>query len=178
MSDLNSVNVFGRLVRDATMKVSASGKKVVEFSIATNITYRNENGEFVQKGNFFPLAIYDTYAEKMLPYLKKGQKVVIEGYLKQNRWVTNEGKNRSATAIGVRQIHLIFDAKKNTENQVNADSAQNASVPENTASESESFDFSDEQLHGMYESEPESGDFFCDEDDFTSVQPTETGPIF
>lgn len=165
MSDLNDVKVFGRVVRDAVMKETAGGMKVAEFDIATNITYRDENGEFVQKGNFFPLSIFGSYAEKMLSHLRKGRRLIVEGYLKQNRWTTSDGKNRSATTIGVRKIHLIFDGKK-------PDAAQNENQnqSENFADEdSQAFDFTGEQLESMYGSEPDGRDFFPDEEAYSDT---------
>ncbi|MBQ8678320.1 MAG: single-stranded DNA-binding protein [Treponema sp.] len=158
MSDLNSVQIFGRVVRDATMKETSGGTKITEFSIATNITCKDEKEGFVQKGNFFPLAIYGSYAEKMLPHLKKGQRVIIEGYLKQNRWVTGEGKHRSATEIGVRNIHLIFDAKK-TDLEKSEPAAESGA-----ATEEQSFEPTQQQMQEMIESEPDNADFVYTDD--------------
>ncbi|MBQ9622562.1 MAG: single-stranded DNA-binding protein [Treponema sp.] len=159
MLELNTLQVYGRIVRDATMKKNANGMSITEFSLANNQAYRDEKGEIVQTAHFFPLAIYGTYAEKMLPHLKKGQRVIIEGWVKQNRWATKEGEKRSATAIGVRRIHLIFDSKKHAETPQNT--AQNAPAPEITADD-EPNAFDEEQIQGIYESEPESGDFDTD----------------
>lgn len=117
--ELNDVKLFGRVVRDAEMKTMPNGMKIATFSIATNRSYKNEKGEFVQVGNFFPLSVYNQYAEKILPFLTKGRKVIIDGYLKQDRW-EKDGVKKSATAIGVRNIQLIFDAK---------DSAEKSSLP-------------------------------------------------
>ena len=100
MSDLNNLSLMGRVVRDAEMKVTASGVKVTVFSVATNRTRKDESGNYTDEGHFFPLAVYGNYAEKMLPRLKKGQRVVIEGFVRQDRWVTGDGQKRSATGIG------------------------------------------------------------------------------
>ena len=149
MSDLNILGLQGRLVRDATMKESANGIKICEFSIAANYSYRNESGEFEERADFFPLAIFGTYAEKMLPHLKKGQRVIIEGGIHQNRWTTAEGKNRSATVIQVKRLHLIFDKK--TSDEV---------FEPNQESSGENFDFTEEQLADMYteSTEAQAGD--------------------
>mgnify|MGYP002626195233 CR=1 FL=1 len=106
MSDLNNLSLMGRVVRDAEMKVTASGVKVTVFSVATNRTRKDESGNYTDEGHFFPLAVYGNYAEKMLPRLKKGQRVVIEGFVRQDRWVTGDGQKRSAMGIGVRQIQI------------------------------------------------------------------------
>lgn len=159
MSDLNSVQICGRIVRDAVMKETAGGTRVAEFSIATNITYRDGDGEFVQKGHFFPLALYGQYAGKMLPHLKKGQRVIIEGYLRQNRWTTGDGRNRSETAVGVRTVHLIFDGKKGRgEGNEAGNPAESSTAQDSPAVEG--------QMQGMYEPEPEGTDFFTEGGDY------------
>lgn len=150
--ELNDVKLFGRVVRDAEMKIMPNGMKIATFSIATNRSYKNEKGEFVQVGNFFPLSVYNQYAEKLLPYLTKGRKVIIDGYLKQDRW-EKDGVKKSTTAIGVRNIQLIFDAKeqpeKNGEQTSETDTTQQ---PESQNEESM-----------IYEDEPEfDSDIYSD----------------
>ncbi len=138
--ELNDVKLFGRVVRDAQMKVMSNGMKIATFSIATNRSYKNEQGEFVQVGNFFPLSVYNQYAEKVLPYLTKGRKVIIDGFLKQDRW-EKDGVKKSATAVGVRNIQLIFDAKESAEkNAVQNSEAAAEQQPETQDSENMIFE--------------------------------------
>lgn len=115
MSDLNSVQLFARVVRDGEIRTTAEGTKILSFSIAVNRSKKDGNGNYVDNGNFFPLALFGDYAVKMQPYLKKGQKIIIEGFLFQNRWTNKDGKTRSTTEIGVSKLHLIFDSKKSEE---------------------------------------------------------------
>lgn len=139
MSELNNLVLQGRVVRDATMKENASGTKICEFSIAHNYSFKTELGEFVERADFFPLAIFGTFAEKMLPHLKKGQRVIIEAGIHQNRWTSAEGKNRSTTVIQVRKLHLIFDKKSSDDEFV-----------QNQESSGENFEFTEEQIADMY----------------------------
>ena len=141
--ELNDVKLFGRVVRDAEMKVLPDGMKIATFSIATNRSYKDEKGEFVQVGNFFPLSVYNQYAEKVLPYLTKGRKVIIDGYLKQDRW-EKDGVKKSATAIGVRNIQLIFDAKEQAEKSDEQTSENNA-MPQPEAQHEESMIYEDDE---------------------------------
>lgn len=157
MSDLNSVQLYGRIVRDATMKETAGGTRIAGFSVATNITCRNGNGGYERKGHFFPLALYGQYAEKMLPHLKKGRQVIIEGYLRQNRWTTGDGRSRSETAVGVRTVHLLPDGKKGA-----AENNGDGGVAENEVPQASGFEES--QTPEMYESEPEGTDFFTEDE--------------
>lgn len=139
--ELNDVKLFGRVVRDAEMKIMPNGMKIAAFSIATNRSYKNEKGEFVQVGNFFPLSVYNKYAEKVLPYLTKGRKVIIDGYLKQDRW-EKDGIKKSAMAIGVEKIQIIFDAKESAEKN-SSQASENNAIPQQDAQNEESMIYED-----------------------------------
>ncbi len=111
MSDLNSLAIQGRIVRDATFKILEGERKVANFSIASNRMKRNKRGEYEQEAYFFPVSMFvssDSFAQ----FLRKGQRVIIEGFLRQDRW-EKDGQKRSANNITVRKLHLIFDPKKN-----------------------------------------------------------------
>lgn len=142
MSDLNSLQLSGRIVRDAEISETSGGTKVLRFSIAVNRSKKDENGNYVDAENFFPLALFGEYAEKMQPYLKKGQKLIVEGFLIQNRWTTEDGKARSATEIGVSRLHMIFDSKK-AKAEKQAEQAANV----------QDFEPTEKQMQEMYSAE-------------------------
>ncbi len=146
MSDLNSVQLYGRVVRDAELRKSQNNLSYALFSIATNYSKKNANGEWEQKADFFPLSIYGNYAESMAPKLIKGQKIIIEGSLHQNKW-EKDGVKHSNTIISVRNILLIFDKKKNEDN-----------IPVESSSKAEEIkglEFTEDQLADMYAEETE-----------------------
>ena len=52
-------------------------------------------------------------AESMKPYLRKGQKIAVDGYLKQDRWVDQQTQqNRSKVVIGIEQLELLGGKKE------------------------------------------------------------------
>lgn len=108
--ELNDVKLFGRVVRDAVLKTNDNGLEIARFVIATNRARKNEQGKYENVGHFFPIVIFGNYAEKMQPWLTKGKKVIISGFLRQNRW-DQDGEKRSAISIGVNDIQIIFDSK-------------------------------------------------------------------
>lgn len=114
--DLNNLVIYGRIVRDAEMKVTKNDKKIVSFSVANNRSRKNSEGEFEQFAYFFPITLFGDYGEKLFKYLTKGQKVIIEGYLRQEKW-EKDGKYYENLAIGVNNLSIIFDSQKKTEEQ-------------------------------------------------------------
>lgn len=115
--ELNNVTVFGRVVRDAELKVDKNNLKRLIFSIANNRKRKNSFGEYENTAYFFPITIFGDYAEKMQAYLVKGQKVIVEGFLRQDKW-EKEGKKFDRISIGVNKLHLVFDSKSKNENTI------------------------------------------------------------
>lgn len=105
MADINSLIMEGRVVRNAELTTLKSGMKVAKFSIATNNYKKDKDNNYVENGNFFPLCIFGTFAESIYTYLVKGQKIIVEGFLYQNKWEKDE-KKYSTINISVKKIHL------------------------------------------------------------------------
>lgn len=110
MSDLNSLVIQGRIVRDATFKILENEKKVAKFTIASNKVKKTKSGEYENEAHFFPVSVFVS-SDSFAKFLQKGQRVIIEGFLRQDRW-EKDGHKRSANNIAVRNVHLIFDSKK------------------------------------------------------------------
>ncbi len=130
MSDFNRCDFFGHVVRDAEMKVNANGVKIVEFCVANNLSKKNAEGSWENEVSFFNLAIFGDWAQKMLPYLKKGQKVIIEGRLRQLRYEVNEEK-KNRLSVSVNKIQLINSAKSDENNTSSAQTEETEFYPEN-----------------------------------------------
>ncbi|MDA3899331.1 MAG: single-stranded DNA-binding protein [Spirochaetes bacterium] len=97
-SDINRVNVIGRLTRDPEIRQIPSGTSITTFSIANNRIYvvNNERREEV---SYFNCLIWGKAAEALARFAKKGQRIAIDGRLQQRRWQDNEGNNRNTVEI-------------------------------------------------------------------------------
>ncbi len=139
MGDLNSLNLTGRLVRDAELKNTTNRVTICEFSIANN--YERKTGEsWSKEANFFDLVLFGKTAIALSPILKKGFLVAIDAELRQNRW-EQEGKKRSSKEIIVKRVHLLSSSGKKTEE---------------TPSESEEYDFEPPAVPEAYPTEEET----------------------
>lgn len=115
MSDLNSVKLFGRVAQNATFTTSDNGHKIARFTIANNRIKKVGEGEYVKEAHFFNLVVFDEYAAGLEKFLVKGQQMIVEGRLRQDRWEKN-GEKHSEISIAVENIQLIFPVKKENEN--------------------------------------------------------------
>lgn len=115
MSDMNDLKLQGRLTRDAVFKTK-NGKQVAYFTLAVNQTKKDTDGNYYDEANFFPCSAF-VNSEKFASYLKKGQPLILEGYLKQvTKELGTDGDGKrlfdSRTFICTSKIHLIFTGKK------------------------------------------------------------------
>ena len=139
MNDLNSVNLVGRLTRDAELRYSSSGMGICKFSIAVNRSVK-KNDRWQDEASFFDCTVFGKTAENIKQYLVKGQQVCINGELVQNRW-EKDGKQMSRVEINVNHVQLIGGKSDKPERQ-NADLPN---TPENFVDDSAGF-FDDSQI--------------------------------
>ena len=88
MTDINSLTVIGRIVRDLdenSYTVLESGTARANVSIAVNRSVKKD-GQWIDDTSFFDITIWGKTAENLKPYLTKGKQIAVEGYLKQDRW--------------------------------------------------------------------------------------------
>ena len=105
MNDLNSVNLIGRLTRDAELRYSSSGMAICKFSVAVNRRVK-KNDNWSDEASFFDCTVFGKTAESLKQYLTKGQQVCISGELVQNRW-EKDGKQMSRVEINVNHVQLV-----------------------------------------------------------------------
>jgi single stranded DNA-binding protein (ssb) len=107
---LNKVLIIGNLVRDPVINFLPSGTQVVEFSIAYNRRFK-VNDEWREETHFFDVRAYGKLAETLGTKLFKGYTVVIEGSLRQDRWVDKEGRPQSKVRIVASAVRIIRKPK-------------------------------------------------------------------
>lgn len=110
MSDINSVNIIGRLTRDAELSYTPSGFAICKFSVAVN-RKRKQGEEWVDEVAFFDVTLWGKRGEGIASYLTKGKQVGIEGELRQDRW-EKDGVKRSKVYIDGRNIQLLGGKKE------------------------------------------------------------------
>lgn len=96
------MNIIGRLTKNAELRTTSNEKQVVNFSIATNDSYRNKQGEKVVLTNYFNCSYW--LAPNIASYLTKGSLVEVEGRLGVNAWKDMQGEARANLTLHVNQI--------------------------------------------------------------------------
>lgn len=106
----NKVQLIGNLGNVPEIKMLDSGKKMARLSMATNESYRKENGERVTETQWHSLVAWGKVADIAEQYLTKGSELAIEGKLTYRDYTDKEGVKRSSTEIVVNEI-LLLDKK-------------------------------------------------------------------
>lgn len=112
MVTFNRVILAGNLVRDPEIRYLPSGLPVVNFSIAVNSRYR-QNNELKEEVSFFDIVVFGKTGENCAEYLSKGRPVLVEGRLRQRRW-ESEGTRRSKIEVVAGLVQFLGGGSKGT----------------------------------------------------------------
>ena len=104
---LNKLLVIGNLGTDPEMRYTPNGNPVTSFRIATNRRYTTGEGEQREETEWFTVSAWNQLAELCNQYLAKGRRVYVEGRLKSDTWVGNDGQSRFRNQIVASQVVFL-----------------------------------------------------------------------
>ncbi len=104
---VNKVILVGRLGRDPETRFTSGGQAVANFSIATDESYKDRNGERQKRTEWHRLVVWGKQAEIVQKYLKKGSEAYFEGRLQTREWQDKEGQKRTTTEIVVTDFRFL-----------------------------------------------------------------------
>ncbi len=103
---MNVVTLTGNLVKDAEIK-GGDGWQMAIFTIAVNEN-KKKGEEWFKETSYFDCK---TFSKKDFNVLKKGQGILVEGKLHQDKWQTKDGKNASKVIIDVKDFQPLASRK-------------------------------------------------------------------
>lgn len=99
---VNKVILIGNLGKIPEIYNTNAGKKIAKLSVATTEKWKDSNGEKQEKTEWHTVAVYNNvlagFCEK---YLKKGDKVYIEGTLRNRKYTDKNNQTKYATEVSV-----------------------------------------------------------------------------
>lgn len=99
MFSLNRAQIVGNLTRDPELRNIPSGQAVTSFSVATNRRWKDKDGNNQDQTEFHNVVAWGKLAEISNQYLKKGNKVYLEGRMQTRTWDGQDGNKRNRTEI-------------------------------------------------------------------------------
>jgi single-strand DNA-binding protein len=103
---LNKVMLIGRLGKDPELKYTEKGTAYCNFSIATDESYKDENGNKVDRTEWHNIVTWRKLAEICQQYLKKGSKIYCEGKLQTDSY-EKDGVKRYSTKIVMTDMAML-----------------------------------------------------------------------
>ena len=104
---INRVNISGNLTRDPELRTTQGGTAVLGFGVAVNDRRRNpQTGEWEDVPNFIDCTVFGNRAGALANFLRKGQKVAIEGKLRWSQW-EKDGQKRSKIEVIVDECEFL-----------------------------------------------------------------------
>jgi single-strand DNA-binding protein len=124
------MNITGRLTRDAEVRTLSNKKQVVNFSVATNDSYRNKQGERVEQTTYFDCAYW--ISANVARLLTKGTLVELTGRVSTRAWVSKDGEARAGLNFHTSNIKLHGGSRRTETVQATAQSESNSTAGQGT----------------------------------------------
>lgn len=119
MAGVNRATLLGNVGRDPEIRSITSGERLANFTVATSETWRDRtSGERKEKTEWHRITVWgDKLVEIVEKYVRKGDKIYIEGKIETRKWTDNAGVERYSTDIVVKgfggTINLLGDKRRN-----------------------------------------------------------------
>ena len=104
---VNKVILIGNVGRDPEIRHLDKDVAVANFSLATSESYTNRNGDKVTTTEWHNIVVWRGLAKVVEQYVKKGDKLYIEGRIRTRNWDDKDGNKRSTVEIYVDNMEML-----------------------------------------------------------------------
>jgi single-strand DNA-binding protein len=107
---LNKVMLIGNIGSEPEIKTTGAGTKFAKVSLATNRQFKDRQGQQQEKTEWHRLTFWDRLAELVEQYVKKGDRIYVEGRIEYSTTEDDKGNQRFWTDITVNEMVLLGGA--------------------------------------------------------------------
>ena len=108
---LNKVTLIGNLGKDPEVRTTSNGSRVASFSVATSRVWNDQSGAKQEKTEWHRCVAWNTNFSKLADvvekYVKKGDKVYVEGRIEYGQYQDKDGQTRYTTDIRVMELIML-----------------------------------------------------------------------
>jgi single-strand DNA-binding protein len=104
---VNKAILVGRLGRDPETRYTSGGQAVCNFTMATDETYKDRNGERQKRTEWHRIVVWGKQAEIAQQYLHKGSLIFLEGRIQTRQWDDREGQKRTTVEIVANTFRML-----------------------------------------------------------------------
>jgi single-strand DNA-binding protein len=109
----HKIILVGNLGRDPEMRYTPSGQQVTTFSMATSEKWTGQDGQLHDRTIWWRVTVWGKQAENVNTYLKKGNKVLVEGRMQPDAngnpktWTAQDGTVRASYEVTAQTIKFL-----------------------------------------------------------------------
>jgi single-strand DNA-binding protein len=103
---LNKVMLIGNVGNEPEIRTTGGGKRVAKFSVATNRSFTDRNGQQQEKTEWHRCTAWDRVAEIIEQYVHKGDRIYVEGSIEYSQTESETGP-KYWTDIVVRDMVML-----------------------------------------------------------------------
>jgi len=112
---LNKVTLIGNLGNDPEVRSTTGGNRVATFSLATSRSWNDQSGAKQEKTEWHRCVVWNTKGSQLADivekYVKKGDKIYVEGRIEYRQWQDKDNQTRYSTEINVRELIMLGGGK-------------------------------------------------------------------
>ena len=143
---VNRAILVGRLGRDPETRYTSGGQAVCNFTLATDETYRDRNGERQKRTEWHRIVVWGKQAEIAQQYLHKGSLIFVEGRIQTRQWDDREGQKRTTVEIVANNFRMLGGRGEGAPTAGAAEAEPQAAAAAAGAEEVPSTEISDEDI--------------------------------
>lgn len=118
---VNKVILLGNVGKDPEVRHLEGGATVATLTLATSESYKNNSGEKVTQTEWHNLVIWNSLAKVAEQYIKKGDRLYVEGRIRSRQYEAQDGSKRYITEVFVNSLKMLGSAVKSTNSQAGSD---------------------------------------------------------
>ena len=99
---MNSLNIIGNLTNDPTVRATAQGITVCDFTVAVN---RRQKGD--QDADYFRVTAWRQLGENCSRFLAKGRKVAVRGPVSARTYTVKDGSTRVSLEVTAEDVEFL-----------------------------------------------------------------------
>jgi single-strand DNA-binding protein len=109
---LNKAILIGNVGSDPEIRSVGTGTRVAQFSLATSRNWTDQSGAKQEKTEWHRCVVWNSargsgLADVVEKYVKKGEKIYVEGEIEYRQWQDKDGQTRYTTEIKVKELMLL-----------------------------------------------------------------------
>ena len=102
---INRAVLTGRITRDPELRYTQNGTAVVQFTLAVDRQFRNQDGE--READFINCVIWRKSAENFANFTHKGSKIGVDGRIQTRSYENKQGNRVYVTEVIVDSFALL-----------------------------------------------------------------------